>query len=431
MDTPTNRKLLIAIMGVLFFAIIIIVWYFFYAKPIIAPSLGGTIDPIKKITTPPRFQFIERMWTTGTPTSTTEVTDPAEDPLIEIWNKPSTGQTFITEQILKEVTATTSVGTSTLTIKKTIRATSTTLLFTDKITGYIYGYSTELGKTHQISNTIIPGVYDAYFFNNGEQVIMRYFDKDKNKIIALIANVPHVEPSGNAESLQNIQYLAGEVTSIAINKEKTFASYIVTTQEGSSIYTLKDFRPTFVGSSPFKEWVLSYGDDDIHVTAKPSAYIPGAMMGVPSFQSEISEKTGLMTNPRNSNLSLNSMWGKNGLVTFFTNNGSIKIAPVETLASKCSWGYENFLVCAVPRNLEGVVEGLPDDWFQGRTTFTDDLFIVDLTSNEKYTLYSFTEEDGLFDIKNISINKTNDLITFNKRQDATLWLLNTRLLSNE
>ena len=445
MENNSTKRLLILIGIVIFFVILVIVWYFFYAKPIIAPELGRPNNPLPVRTFPPRFQFLNNWRSNTVSTSTTEITDPLTKPLIQVWNKPATGQTFIVDQILKEVLATTTVlrattttststakGTSTvITIKKTERATSTVLIFVDRVTGYIYGYLVETGNVYQISNTVLPGITDAYFFDNGKRVIMRYADYEKNTVTGLIANVPTVPQNGSALPLENIQYLTGEVTSVAINAKKDKVSYSVGTSNGSTIYTLNPKGPSVVASSPFKEWILSYGGDSLFVTSKPSAYVEGSTLSLPLFESEVVEKTGLMTLPSPTGSLLNSMWGNKGLVTFFVSPSGTKVLPIATLVSKCVWGLNNFLACAVPRTLTKTTEGLPDDWYQGRVAFNDDLVIVDTSSNEKYQLYTFSEEDGIFDVAKITISKDNDLLSFNKHQDATLWLLNTNNIPGE
>jgi hypothetical protein len=431
MEMSGNRRLLIAVGAVLFFVIVVLVWYFFYAKPAITPSLGGTNNPLPTSERPPRFQFISKIWNNETSTSTTEVTDPLKQPLVKIWDKPATGQTFIIDQVLKEITSSSTDASSTALIKKSVRATSTILLFTDKITGYTYGHTVETGNTFQITNTIIPGVHDSYFFDDGKRVIIRYADQDKNTVVALIANLPPIQEGVNALPLQEVQYLTGEVMSVAVNKESGVASYVVATQEGSATYTISPRGPVLVASSPFREWVLSNGGDTLYVTSKPSAYIVGATFSLPLFESESGERTGLIANPTKNGLFLNSMWSKNGLVTFFSKNGVVSVAPFTTLASKCSWGTGNALVCAIPRLLPKTTEGLPDDWFQGRVLFSDDLYTIDTNTGEKYTLYTFTEKEGNFDITNTTMDSTNHLLGFTKKQDGTLWLLNTNLLGGE
>lgn len=425
-----NRWLLFAVGGVVFFAVIVLVWYFFYVKPVIAPSLARTNNPLAEINLPVRFQFLS--WGDDeTSTSTTEVSNPLRDPLVRIWNKPATGQTFTTQEVLKDIMATTTQGTSTIEVRRTIRASSTVVLFVDKTTGYIYGYPLETGNVFQVSNTIIPGVHDAYFFQNGTRVIIRYIDRDRNTVMALLANVPQIKEGAEAVPLVNTTNLSSLVTSIAVNGRDDRASYVVSTETGSSIYTTTSNGISLLESSPFKEWSLAYGGETLFVTSKPSAYVSGVTAIVPSFSLRTGEKTGLLSLPNNSGELLNSMWSSSGLVTFMTTNAGENVLPIKTLANKCAWGAEDFLVCAVPRRVSAATEGLPDDWLQGRVSFEDDLYIVDKNGGGAFPFYTFSEGDGSFDVTNIKLLNTKDILTFTRKQDSTLWLVNTNLLTGE
>jgi hypothetical protein len=88
-------------------------------------------------------------------------------------------------------------------------------------------------------------------------------------------------------------------------------------------------------------------------------------------------------------------------------------------------------VCAIPGSLPRSTEGLPDDWFQGRVSFVDNLFIVDKSGGDAYPLYIFKESEGVFDIVGLSLSSTNDLVSFNNKQDWSLWLLNTNLIEGD
>lgn len=430
MENNSNRRLLIAIGFVLFFAVVVLVWYFFYAKPLTAQSINGTNDPFPTQKSPARFQFLT--WgQENTSTTTTEITDPLLVPLTKVWDKPATGQTFVVQNILKDTLVMVPFGTTTAEVKKSIRATSTVLMFVDRTTGYVYGFPLERGKVFQISNTILPGVFDAYFFNNGKDVVLRYIDQEKNKVISVLARVPSVKAEETALPLENIRYITSEVASIATNFKKNKISYLVTESDRSLVYTITSQGPVVIASSPFREWDLTYGGDSLYVTTKPSAYVEGSTYSIPPFQSELSERTGLMSNPGSGGLLINSMWSNKGLTTFFSRNGDLTVIPTLTLAPKCAWGNRNFLVCAVPRTLPRKTEGLPDDWIQGRVTFNDDMFVIDTTTGEKYTLYTFTQENGLFDVTHISIEEKNDFLSFNKKQDASLWMLNLKRIRGE
>ena len=426
-----NRKLLFAIILVLLFAIGVISWFFFFAQPTPAPSLNGPSNPFSLQNLPKQFQFVFKKNNDTPPISitTTEMTFPKPEVLTQIWNRPTTGQTFVDQMIIQEVEATSTQGTTTVMIKKLTQATTTVLMFVDRITGYVYSYNRNEGKIYQISNTTIPGVYDAYIFNNGKRIVLRYADNDKHTIVGILANIPSVGDKDQAKPLENTVYLPAQVTSVAVNQNKTLLSYLVTGDAGGAIYTVTSKGATLVANTPFKEWSLSYGGDALFATSKPSAYIEGETVYLPSFESVVTNKTGLQSNPSEKGIFLNSMWSSIGLKTFLSIGGNQVVISATTIASKCTWGQKEFLVCAVPKLLPKSTEGYPDDWFQGRVSFDDSLMTVDSKTSLVYPLYSFnTEKDGVFDITNISISNNNAFISFNKKQDTSLWLLDTDLI---
>jgi hypothetical protein len=428
MENISNKRILIAIGFVMLLAVVVLIWYFFYAKPVITRNVTETNNPLPTSQLPPRFQFLN--WgDNDQSTTTTEVIDPLSQPLVQIWDKPSTGQAFITQNVLKEITVSSSSATSTAT-RRTMRATSTVIVFIDRMTGYVYGYSLDSGKSFQISNTLVPGVYDGYIFDNGRKVIMRYYGQDKIKTAALIANIPNVEENEMPLPLTNIQYITSPVTDIAANTRREKIAYISSNEVGSSIYTVSSKGGGLVTTSPFKEWNLTYGGDDLFATPKASAYVLGTTFSVPSFQPEVSDKSGLITNTLGGGVFINSMWSTQGLTTFITNNGSLQVLSIKTLASKCGWGENRFLVCAVPKTFVRKVEGLPDDWYQGRVFFDDSLSVIDSATGDEYPLYTFSSDLGTFDVTNILISKNNTLVSFTKKQDGSLWMLNTALLED-
>lgn len=88
-----------------------------------------------------------------------------------------------------------------------------------------------------MSNTLIPGIHDAYFFANGKRIIIRYIDRQKNTVVGLIASVPSVSESGDALPLRSIQYLNSEVVSVAVNKKMKML-HILLQQETGVLFIL-------------------------------------------------------------------------------------------------------------------------------------------------------------------------------------------------
>lgn len=427
-----NRRLLFAVAFTLLFAVGVIIWFFIYATPSKPTTLGEPTDPFSIKEPFKKFQFLKSEEEIPVSTSTTEMTFAKPEVLTKIWDRPATGHTFIEKDIVQEIQATETRGTTTVSIKKLVRATSTLLMFVDRTTGYIYGYNRESTKIYQISNSTIPGVYDAYIFNNGKNILIRYEDVDKHTIVTELATIPSVNEKESPKSLENRKFLPENVTSIALNTKKTLASYIVAGEEESSIYTITPKSTDFITSSPYLSWTLSYSGDTLFATTKPSAYVEGYTVKIPSFEFAIGNKTGLQSNPSENGTFLSSMWSNTGLKTFISLRGNQIVLDIQTLANKCKWGQKEFLICAVPNTLPKKTEGLPDDWFQGRFFFDDSFVTINPLTGEASTLYTFDISKKLtFDVTNISLSKDSSMITFIRKQDASLWLLDTNLFNAE
>lgn len=420
-----HRRLMILFALIALFAFGVILWYFLFSTPTAAPTLTGTVSPLSLRDLPARFGFI---FNNDAPTSTTEteVTQPGAEAFIQVWNKPSTGNVFVSKDILKEITATTTVGTTTVLTTKTVRATTTVLMFVDRGTGYVYGHSLDTGVTYQISNTTVPGVYDAYIWGAGDKILMRYLDTDKQTIVSIFASIPDVTEGRDAQPLINITTLPKNITSVSVDSTLSSLSYLVPNTVGSSIYTMTTKGTVKVADSPFSEWTLSYGGKDLFVTTRASAYIEGGTYVVPSFTRIIGEKTGLTSTPSQNGLLLNSMWAQSGLVTFSTIGSTNVTFQVKTLASKCSALITPYFLCGIPKSLPESSEGLPDDWYQGRVSFDDTLVMLNAGTGESYTLYE-PSKFGSIDITHIRTTLKGDLVSFIRKQDSTLFLFNANI----
>jgi hypothetical protein len=424
-----HRRLKILFAIIALFSFGVIVWYFFFAAPAPAPTLAGTQNPLPVSGLAARLGFIFGGDEAPTSTTETEVTPQEPQAFLRVWDKPATGNTFVTRSYLKEVVATSTSGATTITTSKMVRATTTVLVFVDRGTGHIYGYDTDSGVTYQISNTTIPGVHDAYIWDGGSKVFMRYLDKDGTTVVSTLASIPNVEEGHDAQPLVLLSNLPNNISSVAMSASTKLLSYIVPNDLGASVYTLSSKGSSHTADSSFSQWLLSYGGESLYATTKASAYIEGMTMSLPSFSRIIGEKTGLSVTAGVGSALLGSMWSDRGLASFVSQSGAIAPLSIKTLASKCVASGISFF-CGVPKNLPQATEGLPDDWYQGRVSFDDDLMVVQANTGQAYSLYSFSAAYGAMDLVSLSASTKGDLISFLRKQDGSLFLLNTNLLGD-
>jgi hypothetical protein len=433
--------MLFFVVGVAIFTLGVLVWFFTQTTTSSSGSIINKTNPLSLRDFPKRFQFIGNPDTEEEQgTSTTEITLATPQILTKIWDKPSSGQAFVVKEYLREVSSTSTIikaSTSTkattteqVVVKKTLRATSTILMFVDRETGHIYGFSFDTNKVFQISNSTFPGIHDAYIIFDGTTVVMRYEDEEKRAIVGIMATIPSVAQGQDPRPLENITYLPSQVISVASSPDKTLLSYVVDSGTDVAVYTMSKTGTQLITKTPFKEWSLVYGGNTLHAYTKPSAYVEGYMAKLPTFEMVTPGRTGLISLPSNSSSMITSMWSNKGLLTYITSLGKDTVLPIKTLASKCAWGTQQFILCAVPRSLPRGSEGLPDDWYQGRVSFDDTFILVDSNTGETSPLFSFDGMNGLpFDVTNIILSEDSSLVSFIRKQDGSLWLLNTNLLS--
>ena len=127
------------------------------------------------------------------------------------------------------------------------------------------------------------------------------------------------------------------------------------------------------------------------------------------------------------------MWSSSGLLTFISSKktGGLSTLPIKTLASKCVWMDTLKVLCGVPSILTTGEEGLPDDWYQGSISFSDDLFLIDTKSGEASVLFSLTGELGNpFDIIHPQINKSSTSLLFTNKQNGSMWMVNLNMVNS-
>ncbi|MEI6810952.1 MAG: hypothetical protein WCK60_02810 [Candidatus Nomurabacteria bacterium] len=428
-----DRKLFLILTVAILFAFLVVVWYFFKASPSSNPSINNPSNPFgPEAASKPGGGFITNFVNglSGNSKPTTDERIPASERiLIQIWDKPTAGYNFVTREIIIEGTSTSQMGTST--VKKLSKPTKKTveyLMFVDRITGHIYGYSNDGMSPFQITNTTIPGVYDAYITQNGTRVFMRYFDKDTNVIKTIVANIPYFIEGADPHSLTNLKSLQDNVSSFAVSESSNYFSYVVPNYYGSSIYTVdsKDVSTSF--SSPLREWSLVYGGETPYITNKPSAYMEGSTFSLPKNIYNVGGKTGLISLPnKTGDLILSSMWSTSGLLDFVLSKktGQSTTLNIKTLASKCLWLDTVKFLCGVPSILTTGDEGLPDDWLQGVVSFSDDLFLINTNSGLSSLVFSLTNEGGSpFDITHLQVNKNITSLLFTNKQNGSMWMIN-------
>ena len=412
-------------------AVVILVWYFFVRQQSNNPNINNPTNPFGQTAPSLRgSEFIQNN-SNDNSSSFTEVT-PGQEPLLtKIWDKPTAGFAFVEKAILINSTSTKMIkGTSTEIVTQK-KATSTRMFFTDRTTGYVYGYNLENKKVYQITNTTLPGIYDSYFFDNGNYVIMRYLDDNEN-IVSVLEKIPSVSENGTPLSFEKTTYLPNNVTSVSISSSGKSASYLVSEDSGSSMRTIKNGKDSLAYSSTLSELKIVYAGEIPYVYTKPSASIQGYAINTQTGERLLGDKTGLTALPANNNDDfLYTTWINSDLTTsiFSKKINSVRTLYIKTLADKCVWGKSSFFAfCGVPQTIErNSLLGLPDAWYQGFVQFSDSVYLLDNKLSIEKPVFNFSKETKeLIDLIKPGINSNDSRLGFINKQNGSLWMLNIK-----
>ena len=307
--------------------------------------------------------------------------------------------------------------------------------YVEKAMGYIYQTFADKMEERKFSGTVVPKVYDSYFGNRGESVIMRYLKTDDKTIETFVGALPKEYLGADTAVVNEIKgsFLPNNIRDISLSPD------------GLKIFYLFDFNNSLIGTtldlssnkkvqifdSPFTEWLSWWGNNNmITLSTKPSANVPGYMYSIDGTGKNLTKILGNI----NGLTTLGSPDGK--LVLYADNNLSLYLYHIDsrnsdllgirTLPEKCVWGNGGAVIyCAAPKSINA--GGYPDAWYQGEISFDDQIWKIDPESGNT-TLVSdpsltITEEiDGI----KLTLNKDENYLFFINKKDSFLWKLDLK-----
>lgn len=390
---------------------------------------------------------------TTSPNNTPTNTDPAngeqgtgEIPtetsrLTKVSSMPIAGFTVYQKERFKEVPVVVpevveTAGTTTETEAKTTTTSKPTppptefapsLRYVARTSGNIYQTFADKIEERKFSMTVVPKVYEAYFGNKGESVIMRYLKAD-DKTIATFAGTMEKELLGGDSSEDNEVtgvFLPDNVSDVSVSPDYTKIFYLLNVGESVVGITsgLSGEKKVQVFDSPFTEWLSFWPNSKmITLTTKPSASVPGYMYAVDPNKKDLKKILGNI----NGLTTLGSPDGKS--VLYGNNNLSLSIynigtgentlLPVRTLPEKCIWNKINTIIyCSAPKSIPPGI--YPDSWYQGEVSFSDDIWKIDIQSGTASIILEGEELDGI----KFALNESENYLFFVNKKDSYLWEL--------
>lgn len=407
---PQKTKIILIVTFVIVVGILIGVYFYFSSKntttPTSNPSLLQKFNP---------FGTSAKNGTTttsgGVVGQTTNVGTKAISKFYQITNFAVAGALFLEDMRPLPASNDTTAPTSEL---------APSVRYVERSTGHINQMYLDTKKSGTISNSTIPGVYEAIFNNRATSTIYRYVSTDNITITSFLASL-----GGDSN------FLSSNIETISLSPDKTQFFSIIKNANGvtGTTNSFDKTKTTQVFTSAFSEWLPQWvTDKNIYLTTKPSYLVSGSVYILNITNGTLSKIFG----------------GINGLTTLADNDGnfilynaSLNVGPklnvfdiknhtsvdlgVYGLPEKCIWSSDNINVyCALPNTIVGIE--YPDYWYQGLVSFTDYFVKINTKTKNIITIVN-SKDEAPIDATKLFLNNKENKLFFTNKKDSTLWSL--------
>ena len=305
------------------------------------------------------------------------------------------------------------------------------LRYVARATGNIYQTFVDIIDERKFTGTLVPKVYEAYFGNKGEAVIMRRLKVDERTIETFAGALPKELLGGDTSENNEVggTFLPDNITDMSVSSDGSKIFYLYNQGEsviGTTSGVLGD-KKVQVFDSPFSEWLTSWPSAKMIVlTTKPSGNIPGYLYALNPDTKSLAKILGGI----NGLTAIGSPSGK--LILYGDSSLSLNIYDLETRSSlalgartlpeKCVWNKGSTAIyCAVPKSAPGAF--YPDSWYRGEVSFNDDIWKIDVETGSGAIILEPTRAPGGVVVDGIkpSLDENESYLFFVNKSDSYLW----------
>lgn len=318
-----------------------------------------------------------------------------------------------------------------------IRAGTTIFRWIDRATGHIYEARSNDATELRVSNTTIPSVQEGFFSDDGQSVVVRYLKGDNDTVETLVGQIASVtEKTSNGyvynETKLVTRYLEPNILAAGDSAQPNRYFTLLSGLNGGSIVAVGDYAtgtPKAIFESPLAQWAVSWAKEKLAIQTKAGSDDAGFLFFVNAAgdrEKVIENRQGLTTlvNPDATRI-LFSETVNNDLRLWVKNleDGSERMLELRTLPEKCAWSLEDesVVVCGAP---DFYVRGpYPTNWYQGRFSFDDNIWAINVDSESYELLYDTRVGQETFDIWRPSVSPNGGFLLFQNKRDLSLWSL--------
>ncbi|TAK57461.1 hypothetical protein EPO17_01935 [Patescibacteria group bacterium] len=324
--------------------------------------------------------------------------------------------------------------------------TSTQVRYIERGTGHIYQSRVENTEPTKLSNTPIIKIYDAFWTDKNTAVIIQKLKDDSQTIDSFLVTMsnPSVLQSGSSSVSSSLSskitssFLGSNMQSLALSPKKNRVTYLTPNEAGGVVGIVSQTdgsKKVQVFDSALKNWNLSWPTENILTfTTKPSSSAPGFLYFVSTVTNTMTKILGginglttLTNTDANKVLFGTSLGGGLTLSVYDIKNAVKQDLSLITLPEKCVWSKKEkeVVYCGVPLSIPS--DKYPDAWYQGKVSFSDELWKINTGTGELRIVADIKELSGQdIDMTNLALNDKETLLVFINKQDLTLWSLELR-----
>jgi len=307
----------------------------------------------------------------------------------------------------------------------------TLIRFVARENGHIFEVRADSTTQKRISNTTILRIWDTKWLSNGSAFVARFLDEENSEIESFYAEIKENEVGGEGE-VEGV-FLPNNIKELTLSSnDKIF--YLTSSGDGSVgiISDADGDGKVQVFDSPLSEWNIQWsGENKIALTTKPSADTLGYLYFLDNktekLEKILSGFAGLTTlvNKDATNVLFTQNEGNRLLLSVLDiDKEQITDLPVWTLSEKCIWSElnENIVYCGVPNVIpQG---GDLDLWYQGLTSFSDSVWMIDIETQTASVLADPTDiVEREIDLIKPILSADEDYLIFTNKKDSLLWSL--------
>jgi hypothetical protein len=310
----------------------------------------------------------------------------------------------------------------------------TVVRFMETETGHTYSAPLSLISKNRLTNTTIPKVHESIWLSSGKRLVARFLDESNTTIksFAGLITATTSDIGTTVEGSLNGKFLPDNISELVAGPSGDKIFYLTETVDGASgiLANGDGAKPARIFSSPLREWLPQWeGGTVIYLTTKASSKAPGYIFSIDSTTGSQTKILGgifgLTTNSNQKNSKLLYSDSEQDGFHLFTYDLKAKTSeelPLKTLAEKCAWDNlaTDIVYCGIPKN-PGQAE-YPDSWYQGVSSFDDDLWRINIKTGEVTMILSFDDQGkGPIDLMEPRVNTKGSYLVFINKNDLSLW----------